>query len=261
MPSRMDRYYREELTESKRTKRNEKLYKSIYETGEYSNIEGIASISKKGEIDLEKLKEMLRQREEKENEKKYRTTKITPIKEDKKLDEERSYDIRDVLVKAKTETKEDNTHRSLNHIDYEFLNNLKVKDLKSLKEDPEEEEALRTLIDTITNTSILNKLGDDELSLDMLSELKPTGKTVADNESIRKLIDQEIEKSKQSDFTSDKEMDQTFFTMGLKAEDFENLEDLKPTPKKEHKILRIILYIMGIILLVVAGYFIAKLWQ
>ena len=57
MPSRMDRYHFEEMTSSKRTKRNEDLYKSIYETGEYSNIEGIASISKKGEINLEKLKD------------------------------------------------------------------------------------------------------------------------------------------------------------------------------------------------------------
>ena len=263
MPSRMDRYHFEEMTSSKRTKRNEDLYKSIYETGEYSNIEGIASISKKGEINLEKLKEMLLQREEKENEKKYRTTEITPIRETKQDDEDRTYDIRDVLVKAKTETKEDNRYRSLDHAHYEFLQNLKSKDLKGLKEDPEEERALRTLIDTITSTSTINKLGDNELSLEMLSELKPTGKTIADNESLHRLIETEIKKNKELELenTEERDMDQTFFTTGLRKEDFEALEDLQQVQKKEHKFLRVLFYILGIVLFIIAGYFIFKLWQ
>ena len=56
-------------------------------------------------------------------------------------------------------------------------------------------------------------------------------------------------------------MDQTFFTTGLRKEDFEALEDLQQVQKKEHKFLRVLFYILGIVLFIIAGYFIFKLWQ
>ena len=42
--SRMDRYNKE--VENSRSSKNKDLYKNIYEFGEYSNIEGIATIDK-----------------------------------------------------------------------------------------------------------------------------------------------------------------------------------------------------------------------
>lgn len=259
MPSRMDRYYREDLTENKRVKKNERLYKSIYENTEYSNIEGIASISKKGEIDLEKLKQMLEKREQKEKERKYRTATVSLEKEEPREEENKNYDIRDVLVKAKTECREDNSHRSLSNVDYDFLKNLNLKNLQSLKDDPDED--LKTLVDTLTRTNILNQMDNDALSLDLLSELKPTGNTVADNESIRKLIEEEIQKTRETGYKED--MDQSFFTTSnhFKAEDFESLEEMKTTIKKNNKLVHILVYFIGFVLVILMGYFIIKLWK
>ena len=97
----------------------------------------------------------------------------------------------------------------------------------------------------------------------MLSELKPTGKTIADNESLHRLIETEIKKNKELELenTEERDMDQTFFTTGLRKEDFEALEDLQQVQKKEHKFLRVLFYILGIVLFIIAGYFIFKLWQ
>lgn len=257
MPSRMDRYYREELVENRRTKKNEKLYKNIYNNDEYSNIEGIASISKKGEIDLEKLKEMLQKREDREKERKYRTAKITPITLEEVQEEEKNYDIRDVLVKAKSEQKEDNRHRSLDHVDHDFLKSLQEKNIRA-NEDPDKTDDLTGLLSTITNKRAFEKMKDEELSLDMLSELKPTGNTVADNEAIRKLIEEELEKS----HTKEKQMDQTFFTTShnFKAEDFESFEDIKTDIKKNNRMVTIMIYFLIAIAVIIVAYFIVKLW-
>lgn len=257
MPSRMDRYYRDESTENRRVKKNERLYKSIYENTEYSNIEGIASISKKGEIDLEKLKEMLEKREQKEKERKYRTATVTLDREETREEENKNYDIRDVLVKAKTECKEDNSHRSLSNVDYDFLKSLNLNDLRK----NEEEDDLKTLADTLTRTNILNQMDNEALSLDMLSELKPTGNTVADNESIRKLIEEEIQKTRDTGIKDD--IDQSFFTTSnhFKAEDFESLEEMKTSIKKSNKLIHILVCFIGFVLVIIVGYFIVKLWK
>ena len=59
----MERYYQTEKEGNTRTKRNTKLYNSIYSYGKYSNIEGIASIDNTNEIDITKVKKMLETRE------------------------------------------------------------------------------------------------------------------------------------------------------------------------------------------------------
>lgn len=257
MPSRMERYYKSGTTEKSRVKKNENLYKNIYEGAEYSNIEGITSISKKGEIDLVKLKELLEKNEEKERSRKYRTAPVTLPKEE--VEENKNYDIRDVLIKAKTECREDNTHRSLSNVDYDFLKSLNLKDLRSLKEEPEDD--LQTLVDTLSKTNILNNMDTEALSLDMLSELKPTGNTVADNESIRKLIEEEIAKTRETSTGDD--IDQSFFTTSnhFKADDFESLEEMKTTIKKNNKLVHILVCFVGLVLVILMGYFIVKLWK
>ena len=55
----MERYYKKETQGNSRTKRNTRLYNSIYSYGKYSNIEGIASIDNTNEIDITKVKRCL----------------------------------------------------------------------------------------------------------------------------------------------------------------------------------------------------------
>ena len=72
MASRMERYYRAKDGVKKRSQLNQNLYREIYDIGEYSNIEGIAEIDKNNEIDITKVKKMLKNREDYNNQKEYR---------------------------------------------------------------------------------------------------------------------------------------------------------------------------------------------
>ena len=103
----MERYYKKSANGASRTQRNTKLYNSIYSYGKYSNIEGIAEIDGTNEIDITKVKRMLETREKYQAERKYRKLinddKIeeVPLKHKRYEEDERTYDIMDVLSKAK----------------------------------------------------------------------------------------------------------------------------------------------------------------
>lgn len=258
MPTRMDRYRdefaNEEVAQS-RTAKNEELYKNIYADREYSNIEGIASISKSNEIDLVKLKEMLKRKEERE-ERKYRTAEIEPIQKlEEEIEKQKEYDINEVIDKAKKENREDNRHRSLKSVDLDFLKSLDMQDIKGL----EEKEELHEQIQNLTSTNILNKLGDKELSLEMLSELKPTGNTVMDTEGNLK---EAIEKERNE--IEEKKVEETaFFTTNnlFKKEDFESLGEISDSIKKSDKNTKTIMIILGIFAVILAIYLVMKLWK
>lgn len=256
MPTRMDRY-RDEFTNEEtcqsRTAKNEELYKNIYADREYSNIEGIASISKSNEIDLDKLKEMLKRKEERE-ERKYRTAEIEPIQKlEEEIEKQKDYDINEVINKAKKENHEDNRHRSLKSVDLDFLKSLDMQDIKDLEEEQEEQ------MQTLTNTNLLNKLGDKELSLEMLSELKSTGNTKVDTEGTLK---EAIEKERKE--IEDKKVEETaFFTTNnlFKKEDFESLGEISDSIKKSDKNTKIIMIILGVLAVILATYLVIKLWK
>ena len=128
--SRMERYYKKEEQGNSRTKRNTKLYNSIYSYGKYSNIEGIASIDNTNEIDITKVKQMIETREKYQAERRYRRLineeqvqelpKVTKRYEE----EERTYDIMDVLTKAKEKKEPDDKERVLSKTSYDVLKNL-----------------------------------------------------------------------------------------------------------------------------------------
>lgn len=223
MASRMDRYYQEELTENLRTKKNQNLYREIYEAeGEYSNIEGITSLSGSGKVDLNDIKKLLDQKEEK----KEKRVEIPKETEDT-FGEEKTYDIRDILSKAKDTKNISNRYHSLKHQDQDFL-----KDLDLKKEDEKTNQELDELVNTLTNADLLSNFNDDELSLDLLSELKPTGNTISDVD-FKNLIKEEAKKYKKEEDS----FDQTFFTKEQKftkedfAEDDDDFYDRKKSKK------------------------------
>ena len=130
----MERYYQTEKEGNTRTKRNTKLYNSIYSYGKYSNIEGIASIDNTNEIDITKVKKMLETREKYQAERRFR--RLTDGgKEPKELpriqkrydNEDRTYDIMDVLSKAKENKEPDDKERVLSETSYDVLKNLHLK--------------------------------------------------------------------------------------------------------------------------------------
>ena len=216
----MERYYKKETQGNSRTKRNTRLYNSIYSYGKYSNIEGIASIDNTNQIDITKVKKMLETREKYQAERKYRrlTNEENVIQELPKVrsrykEEDRTYDIMDVLTKAREKKEPDDKERVLSKTSYDVLKNLDLKRKNSV-EDYDNEDDLKDMIQTISNTSMLNKLDDADLAADMFSDLKGHNEDtqVGNLNNIKELI----EENKNNEKKKEQTMDNSFFTSNLK---------------------------------------------
>lgn len=233
MPSRMEKYYNNNQNRVSRTARNTELYSNLYDVKEYTNVEGIATIEKKNEIDLSKIQELLKAHEEiKQDCKPVVKRSIKKIEEQEEL-EEKNYDIMDVLNKAKNEYNDDNKNRSLKNTQYNILKNINVKEV-------ENEDSLKDLIHTITNASVLNKLGDKDLSLDLLEELKSDNNTIVGARGSNESFKNEIEKKK----SELDDIDKSFYTsnLGFDEKDFEQLSDIKSSLKKNNILITILVF-------------------
>lgn len=230
MQSRMERYHSNENSTKSRSRMNQDLYDKLYESKEYNNIEELSKTPSGNVVDINKIKEMI-------------NTQKTPIVKPnqtteikiKKVAEDKNYDIRDILSKAK-EDQEDSKYHSLSNTQYDILKSINLKDHEQSKEEAPE---LKDLINTITNVSLLNKMGDKELSLDMLSELQTTDSTVIDDESIKAIIEDAKRNEKKEETT---ELDKSFFTksLGLTSEDFEELKDINANLKKNNTLVKVL---------------------
>ena len=253
MKSRMERYY-ESNTPSlnpSRTEKNRALYendyKGDYDLKNYSNIEGFAEIDKTNEINIDKLKALLKKREEeKELELPHlikRSTESKPLLFDDK--EEKKHDLTEILKEAKSERKNDDKQRNLNNTQFDILKNINMRE-------EQENEELNDLINTITNTSILNKLADKELSLNLLDDLKSN-----DNTSIVSPSDiKDAIKSQNNSYESTNELskiDKSFYTssLGFTSDDFEQLRDIQATIKTNNRLIKFLVFILA--LAIVAG--------
>mgnify|MGYP007038864315 FL=1 len=258
MVSRMEKYYKGDTNITKRSQKNKELYRSIYDTGEYSNIEGIATMTKNNEIDITKIKNTLKNRENYKREKQYR--QLTNKKEEKEektisneftTKEQKNYDIRDILTKAKDKKPVEDTPRSLDNTNYNILKNLKLDNEKKhekIYEKEEYDEDLKELIDTITNTSMLNKMNDKELGLNMFNLEDTSNSKVDGRESVRQLLEQA--KKYQGNNNTIPEFDNSFYTSSLNfnKDDFEEASNYIKN-KKSKKILLKVLVFFGLIIL------------
>lgn len=222
MNSRMNRYYKNNT--NLRSRRNKELYNDIYSSSKYTNIEGIASIDNENEIDIEKIKEMLEKKDNYHNgrerrklsgeiteERPYIKRSVTPSME------QRDYDIRDILNKAKENKVSDDKKRVLKETQYDILKELNLK--SNEKESVSEEEEIKEMINTITNTSLLNKMNDAQLATDLLQELTGDDTKVGELNNVKELIEED-KKNRTNMYNTD---DNTFFTSSLKLskKDFE----------------------------------------
>ena len=233
MPSRMEKYYNNNQKRVSRTARNTELYSNLYDAKEYTNVEGIATIEKKNEIDLSKIQELLKAHEEIKQERKPVVKRAVRTIEEPEEEEEKKYDIMDVLNRAKDDYNDDNKNRSLKNTQYNILKGINVKDV-------ENEDSLKDLIHTITNTSVLNKLGDQDLSLGLLEELKSDNNTIVGARGSNELFKNEIE-NKKSELD---EIDKSFYTsnLGFDEKDFEQLSDIKSSLKKNNILITILVF-------------------
>lgn len=268
MPSRMDRYYTDTENVNKRSSKNSDLYSKIYdEDSKYSNIEGVASIEKTNEIDITKIKEMLRNREDYQREKDFRQI-VKPSRESKhdykfdveeEKEEEKSYDIRDILEKARVEHKDTKK-------DYHSLNNTQYNILKAINVDNDidaekyfksvDEEELEELINTITNTSMLNKMDGQELALSMFDDFKTRSHTLSDSKSIQAIMDEEYEKERTSDLADT--LDKSFYTASMKFSKEDFGDDEVPKKSTLTTVLKILLVLIIIAVVAVTCYYLFK---
>ncbi len=251
MASRMDRYNNEASIRG-RSDRNKSLYRQIEDLDSYTNIEGVATIEKTNEIDISKVKEMLKNRESYKKHKELRgIIKEEEKKEEptvEKVEETRNYDINDILSKLKEETKEENKYRSLGEEQFKVLKSLnkKGKDYDIEKEEKE----LKELINTLTATKALTN-NDDPNDVGLLDELK-SDTMVGDVSSIKKIIEEEKQVSKPQEEEKE-EIDKSFYTssFGFTQKDFEELKSMNHNIKKSNKFIIILLVVL--IVLVAAG--------
>lgn len=232
--SRMDKYYKN--SSNKRTNRNQELYDKIYEDGEYSNIEGIAAMDNSHEIDISKIKKMLKNHENSNNREfgSYDESKLEfPKYETIPDDANRVYDIRDILSNAKSNKEEERYHN---------LDKTSVDLLKELRQKNEaKEEHLEEMVDTITNTSKLNKLSDHDLGLEMFEDLKSNDTVLPEKESIKSIL----EEAKKQEMTNTG-LDNSFFTssMSFKDQDFEEISELNKNVKKNNVLIKVLFFII-----------------
>lgn len=248
MASRMEKYHGNVSNNSRRSVRNESLYKDIYENTEYSNIENVAVMDKTNEISLEQIKELLR---EHESEKKNTVKKEVP-KVEIEPEEERNYDIRDILIKAKDEHVDDNKNRTLN-TQYNILKNIDIKDKMSSADELELEK-------TLVNAAALKEFDDNELSLDMLSDLKSSGNTIVEKTNVGDLLSEVQEAKNNYEVKDDEGLDKSFYTSSLnfKDEDFEQLKDLQESIASNNKMIKVLFFLLFVVIAVVIGYILFK---
>jgi len=238
MASRMDRY----RNDTERSVKNQDIYKQIGDIGSYTNIEGIANINDNNEINISKIKEMLKNRENYQKEKRYRDLLVSEEKtEDLKKDVEeieRKYDIKDVLTDALKK-------RSIIENDNHKFESSKYDILKELNKEPTKE----NIQEKIAVLSSDNKDAD----VNLFDNLKSNGEE--EHTDIKQII-QETKEEKNEDTA---QIDKTFFTnsMNFSNNDFEDLKEMHSDIKRNNHLLIIIsiLIIIAVIVFIYVNFF------
>lgn len=227
MPSRMEKYYKPSDVKT-RTNKNQELYRTIYDEVEYSNVEGISVIEKNEKIDINKIYELI-------NGKKEEKPRRYPIKtEVEKIDieENKNYDIVDVLNKAKTERPEKS--RDFSNTQYNILKNINLNEDVKIPDTIDAD--LKNMIDAISNNS-------KEYTSDLLDDLK-----TLHNNNLKDVI-----KEQDDDYLNKNiiDYDKSFYTssLGFSDDDFEDLKDIKDEIKKNSIIVKILLFIFLVAIL------------
>ena len=235
MASRMERYYEDKELATGRSNRNKSLYDQIQDLDSYTNIEGVATIDNINEIDISRVKKMLNNRENYKKERELRTIlKDDEVKEEKEevvIEEEKNYDINDVL----NQLKKNNTEGQENY--------------RKLDEDSYKE--LRDISKKVANSNIIEKeklelqeLADED-DVGLFDDLK-SDTVVGDASSIKKILEEEKQMS------STQNMDSSIYTtnFGLTKKDFEDLKDLNKKVTRSNNTILIFLIVLTIIMII-----------
>lgn len=243
MESRMEKYYKEDLSSFNRIKRNEKLYREI--SSEISNLDNLPIPDNLSEIDISGLKEIISSRDEyrKEKELKKRDTfRREEILRKKPKENNRIYDINVLLENAKNEI---NKSAELNKeenkkIDANFLTSLEDANIPVADDAIELSEQLPEKEEKESNT--------DSLPLDILVDLKGDDNTTVSDPIVKEEVTM-IKKIKEGE---------TFYSgsFNFSKKDFDEDDDEKLFEEKSHTGIKVFFLIFGLLVLVASMYFI-----
>lgn len=255
MDSRMDKYQEFDIEEFQRSKKNANLYKEVY--GNYGDLEDIPVSENINEIDIENLKSLVGSRVSRKMEQ----IDINDVNvDDNAINysyQEKVYDINTLLEKAKEENAKIKKEEPFNRTVPNYLANLESdKTTKEFLLKSDEEDDDLPIVKGITYSTAEIRLDDkvvntSSLSLDILSDLKPTGNTGV-NEVVN--FDDIVEEEEKEFYSGKLEFSKADFVVNSDEEADEELfvED------NDHTFLKIILIIIGLASMFTALYFILK---
>ncbi len=194
MESRVNKYSSNNVPS--RTARNARLYKEIY--GKYDDLNNLPLEDNTDEIDMARLQEILSANKTKKDDVRTDNYINTVEKKKRNIDEQRVYDINKILEKAKYENSKLKETASIPKIDTSILSTLEnreilVDDVKLMekekfeaKENHHQKEDLsmtrelkfKGLSETVENPLLKNVMPNNDLSLDLFENLKPTENTI-----------------------------------------------------------------------------------
>ena len=252
MESRMEKYYKEDLSELERTKKNEKLYKEVY--GNYNEFENIPIPDNSDVIDVASLKKMVTSRDEYHKLKEFELIDIVKkepldIKYDK--EQRKVYDINELLEQAKRENSKikEITREQITR-DKNFLMTLEAEEL------PKKEENLK-IDDTKYHTKNINKdpeinqiINTNSLPLDILTDLKPTDDTIVSEPILEETRKLELDPHEKTFYSGS-------YTFSKK--DFVDEED--ELPKSNHYFLKVFCLVVGLAILATVIFYFIKYYN
>lgn len=246
----MERYDEVDINDYQRSKKNATLYKEIY--GNYSDLEDLPIPENTNEIEIDSLNSIVGSRVSKRKEEvKSQDYKLEDL-EDTHEDSEKVYDINELLEKAKVENAKVKKEVTVNKNIPNYLANLEsdksTKDIIS-KYDGNDDDDMPIVKEVVVEEEVNDKKGDSTLSLDILSDLKPSGNTLVSEPMI---TEEDIKENQDREFfSSELKFDKKDFAKGDDDEEFFEEEN-------NHTFLKVILIIIGLSSLFTAIYFILK---
>lgn len=242
MESRMEKYYKEDLSSFERSKKNEKLYKEVSKV--ISDLDNLPVPDNSNEIDMDGLKQIISSRDEYRKSKELERTLIQnkPLVEESKPKEAKIYDINVLLENAKNEVNKKNEVENKRIINTNFLTNLEEANIPNNNDAIEVSFPMKNESNVPSNT--------DSLPLDILMDLKGNENTVVTDPIVKEEVTM-IKKIKDGE---------TFYSgsFNFTKKDFDEYsdEDDNFLENKSHTGLKVFFLVLGIIILIVALYLI-----
>lgn len=242
MESRMEKYYKEDLSTFERSRKNQQLYKDV--SREISDLENLPVPDNSNEIDLDGLKQIISSRDEYRKSKELERTLVQnkPLVEQPKQKEDKVYDINVLLENAKNELNKKSEVENKKIINTNFLTNMEEANI------PNNEDAIEVSFPMKNENH--KESNTNSLPLDILMDLKGTDNTIVTDPIVKEEVTM-IKKIKDGEtFYSGS------FNFSKKDFDTDSEDDADFLEEKNNAGLKIFFLILGIIILIGALYLI-----